>query len=113
MGSRERIGSREVAKIMGEPLRTVQAMAADGKIPSAAQLLSSRWTFDEKTIRAWIKDREDEVWRKSERRRRAPIGAAKPYGADLSSRAGRSDGAYERTMSMLRSGGSRPAATAR
>ncbi|MFL5044912.1 MAG: GIY-YIG nuclease family protein [Xanthobacteraceae bacterium] len=53
----ERIGVKEAAAILGEPIRTVQAMAASGKIPSAAQILSRRWTFDEATLRAWAAKR--------------------------------------------------------
>jgi hypothetical protein len=37
----------EAVAIIGLPARTVQAMAAIGKIPSAAKLAGSRrWTFD-------------------------------------------------------------------
>src|SRR5690242_2810429 len=53
----ERIKAPQVAAITGLSLRTVQMMAAAGKIPSAAQL-GRTWTFDELVVRRWLKEQE-------------------------------------------------------
>ena len=52
----------EAVAIIGLPARTVQAMAAIGKIPSAAKLAGSRrWTFDLSALRRWIKHEETKL----------------------------------------------------
>ncbi len=44
----------------GLSLRTVQSLAAQGKIPGAAKL-GGRWTFDLVKLRKWIADEEAAV----------------------------------------------------
>lgn len=41
----------------GLPARTVQNLAASGKIPGAAKL-GGLWTFDRARLRGWIRERE-------------------------------------------------------
>lgn len=53
----ERILVAQAASILGLPPRTVQDAAAKGSIPSAAKILG-RWTFDERRLRAWVRERE-------------------------------------------------------
>lgn len=53
----ERIYIVEVAAILGIPMRSVQAMAARGRIPSAARV-SKRWTFNERSVRDFLKSEE-------------------------------------------------------
>ena len=61
--SPERIPVRKVAAILGIEPRTVQRLAKEGEIPSAAKI-GGRLTFDEQRVRAWVKEREDE-WQHS------------------------------------------------
>lgn len=53
----ERIFAEEVASILSIPLRSVQAMAVQGRIPSAMRL-GRRWTFNEAAVRAFVKSEE-------------------------------------------------------
>ena len=55
----ERVRARAASLICGLPVRTVQHLAAQGVIPGAAKL-GGQWTFDEVTLRAWIRRREAE-----------------------------------------------------
>jgi predicted DNA-binding transcriptional regulator AlpA len=110
--STERIGIADVARILGESPRTVQAMAARGDIPSALKL-AKRWTFRETAVRAWVEDREDQVWQKEQSRRPVRTGGGTLSGGVSRSPVARSDSAYERMMQKLRSAGSKPAASAR
>jgi hypothetical protein len=95
----ERIKAPAAVAILGVPLRTVQAMAAKGELPTAA-LLCGRWTFNEAALRAYVRDREDETCRNGEPRR-AVIGGARRSGAAPRLRAGNTDGACERTIQRL------------
>jgi hypothetical protein len=113
MGEPERISVKKAALILGEPVRTIQAKAAAGEIPSAAKLLSPHWTFDEATLRAFVKDREDSVWQSNEKRRPARIGAGVRSMGASRSKASSTDGAYEQAMSKLRAAAMRQNASAR
>ncbi|NUB24658.1 helix-turn-helix domain-containing protein [Azospirillum brasilense] len=56
----ERIRADRVAAITGLSKRSVQLLAKQGKIPSAAQLVEGgAWTFVESEVRRWVKLRED------------------------------------------------------
>lgn len=57
---RERVGAAEAAAITGMPMRSVQALAAEGRIPGAARL-GGRWKFDEARLRAWLDEKEGET----------------------------------------------------
>ena len=108
----ERITIEELAGLLGVPIRTVQAMAARGEIPSAAKF-GRRWTFDEARIRVWIKDREGEICRERAKTDATSIGEAASGGHGSRSMGPSVEGAYERTMRWLRSGGLRNGANAR
>jgi phage terminase Nu1 subunit (DNA packaging protein) len=56
----ERCQTRKAAEIIGLSIRQVQHMAARGEIPRAAKI-GSVWTFDEATLRRWIRQREAET----------------------------------------------------
>ena len=53
----ERVRTRKVAAMTGLSARTVQLMAAQGRIPGAAKL-GVTWTFSERAVRYWIKRQE-------------------------------------------------------
>jgi hypothetical protein len=53
----ERIQSRAAKDILGVPLRSVQNLAAQGELPSAAQY-KRNWTFDEAALRRYVAERE-------------------------------------------------------
>jgi predicted DNA-binding transcriptional regulator AlpA len=53
----ERIKSTKVASILGLTAQTVREMAAHGELPSSAKLCR-HWTFNEKSIRKWLRARE-------------------------------------------------------
>jgi excisionase family DNA binding protein len=78
MMSSERIFIEDVAKILGIPARSVQAMAAAGKIPSAAKL-GRRWTFNERAVRTFLRD--EEIRCQNEKHRAVHIGAMASCGA--------------------------------
>ncbi len=56
----ERIGAGAVAAITGLAERTVTKMAAAGEIPGAARF-GRRWTFNERSVRLWVQEREREI----------------------------------------------------
>ena len=60
----ERVRVHRICEITGLGKRQVQAMAAKGQIPSAAQL-GKLWTFDETRVRRWIQSRERQAWPKT------------------------------------------------
>jgi len=102
---RERGTIDEAVAIIGYPARTVQAMAAAGRIPGAAKP-GRRWTFDLDVLRRWIKQEEKKRWQSDERRPIA-IGAAGSFGGVSRLPARSTDGAYARAMARLQSGASR------
>lgn len=50
----ERIRIRRAAEILGETVRTVQALAARGEIPGAAKP-ARNWTFDKEKFRSFVR----------------------------------------------------------
>ena len=66
--SRERITIEVAQPLIGLPIRTVQAMAANGEIPGAAKM-RRRWTFDRVKLEAWIVHKEQETWQNAQKRR--------------------------------------------
>jgi hypothetical protein len=63
----ERVPIEQAAAILGSPDRTVQDLAARGKIPGAAKI-GGRWSFDVAKLRRLIKQRERETWQNGKRR---------------------------------------------
>ena len=61
----ERIRARRVAEITGLSLRSVQASAIRGEIPSAAKF-GKTWTFNERAVREWVAAKEKETIQKAE-----------------------------------------------
>jgi hypothetical protein len=61
----ERGSAAHIARLTGFSIRKVQQYAAQGKIPTAARLAGSCWTFNLAAVRVWIKKGEDEVNRTS------------------------------------------------
>jgi len=57
----ERGSTAKVAAMTGYSVRQVHGMAILGKIPSAAKLNGTRWSFDLKRVRQWIQEKEREV----------------------------------------------------
>ncbi|MFD1488911.1 helix-turn-helix domain-containing protein [Ancylobacter vacuolatus] len=51
---RERVRAHEAAGILGISVRAVQSLAAKGELPGAAKI-GGLWTFDENTLRSWLK----------------------------------------------------------
>lgn len=102
----ERIQASRVAEITGYSLRTIQMMAAAGELPSAMRRKAgSRWTFDEATIRRWVKQREDAACRG------ISIAAAPSGGAEFKLGAASIDEAYARLLARKPSSASRRSAT--
>ncbi len=79
----ERIFIENVAAILGIPPRSVQTMAASGRIPSAAKL-GRRWTFNEQAVRTLLK--EEEVKCQNEKHQKALTGGTASFGAAYASR---------------------------
>ena len=102
----ERVSISEAMLIAGRPKRTMQALAAEGKIPGAAKL-GGRWTFDERRLRGWIQEQEGETCQRNLPPQRAATGAAKSYGRGSWSAALNDDGAYERAMQRLLQAGAK------
>lgn len=107
----ERVKIARAAEITGENVRTLQALAAAGRVPGAAKL-SRNWTFDIADLRIWIRRRKAETCQNA-RRRKTATGAGPSYGGNSRSVERSSDGAYEQTMRQLRNGGLRPGGTGR
>lgn len=95
----ERIRIPRAMEITGEPERTLQALAARGSIPGAAKL-SKAWTFDERQLRGWVKDRE-----RGQCRSEISTSVAGRGGSVSRLTVGRSEEAYEQAMSRLRNAG--------
>src|SRR6186997_1173007 len=101
----ERVKIAQAVAITGKSERALQAMALAGKVPGAAKI-GGEWTFDEATLRSWVKELE-ELTQCLARPLPMRSGAARSYGAGSRSRAKSIGGAYEQTMQKLRSLGSR------
>lgn len=98
---RERIFAEQVAAIIGVPVRTAQAMAARGELPSAAKI-GRRWSFNEQAIRGWLEQKEIEC-QSDVRHRPTPIGGVMSFGAAYGSRVNRpTNGHYAQTIRKLR-----------
>ena len=54
---RERVTLVETAAILGVPIRTVQRLANNRQLPTAAKI-GRLWTFNEAAIRAWLVEQE-------------------------------------------------------
>lgn len=104
----ERIKIGRAAEITGESERTLQAAAAAGSIPGAAKLFKC-WTFDERSLRAWLRGKEQEPCRKKlqseeadrNARPRTRSAAARRGGLVSRSPAASSEEAYQRAMNAL------------
>jgi excisionase family DNA binding protein len=64
---KERVTTEIAAGILGLPARTIQEMALNGEIPGAAKF-GRRWTFDEKKLRNFVRQREEEQWQDANQR---------------------------------------------
>lgn len=53
----ERVTIGEAAAILGVSIRTVQRLATDRQLPTAAKI-GRLWTFNEAAIRAWLVEQE-------------------------------------------------------
>lgn len=60
----ERIRTDQAKDILGIPLRTVQQLARQGVLPSAAQYRRA-WTFNEAALRAYVAAQEEIVRRRT------------------------------------------------
>lgn len=56
----ERVAIHEAGRITGLKRRTLQAMAAAGRVPGAAKL-GGIWSFDVERLRGWLRDQEQKV----------------------------------------------------
>jgi excisionase family DNA binding protein len=83
--SKERITAFEAALILGVPLRTVQALAAHGQLPTAARI-GRRWTFNEAALRTFIRNRELETEEKARLRTGHPKGIERSLGRSAAGR---------------------------
>jgi excisionase family DNA binding protein len=101
-----RCSIKQAATILGLPSRTIQDLAARGKIAGAAKL-GRRWTFDQEKLRRFIREKERETWHNASR----PLdvsGVAKPFGAGLRFAGENSDGRFTRVTRRLRARNTRP-----
>lgn len=91
----ERVKVARICEVTGMSVRQVQAMAAAGKIPSAAQL-GKQWTFREEIVRRWVRNRERKSWRKISTNEERSGGAGSQWtGPNIAE-------AYEQFMSQSR-----------
>ena len=92
----ERIQSHQARAILGVSLRSVQNLAARGVLPSAAQY-DRDWTFDEKALRRYVAEREQDtrdkakVRIKTEPSKKKPVDRAPSHG---------SQAAYEQALGL-------------
>src|SRR5947209_6027680 len=89
----ERVKMAAAVVITGEDVRTLQALAAAGRIPGAAKL-SRNWSFDEAKLRAWVRGKERERWQNDQGSRGTATGAGRSYGVEPKSPAKSTGGAY-------------------
>ncbi len=94
----------DVLPIIGLPRRTVQSMAAAGKIPGAVRLAGSRrWTFNLDLMRRWIERQEMDARR--ERDHLMPRVGFGPKSIVRTTTLSNSSDAYELAMRRLLAGG--------
>ena len=91
----DRIDSKEVARRSGLSRRAVTSHARKDMIPSARQF-GTKWTFDDATIRAWVKGRDEGT------RTTTSASAAKPRGSARPSADGKSVKAFARLLAPSR-----------
>lgn len=101
MSEGDRIGPGEAAKILGCSLRTLQIQSARGKVPSAARVFDTHWSYDPVVLRRHVKQKEEEACQTTS------IGAAKYGGADFSAAGPSIDEAYGRLIRGKRESASR------
>jgi hypothetical protein len=86
-------------------------MAAQGRLPGAAKI-GCRWTFDERALRAYVKDEETAAWKKGLANRqkreakRTSTSEVRSGGVEYGLPAAKSDGAYEQAIRLLQAAGS-------
>ncbi|HVY04255.1 MAG TPA: helix-turn-helix domain-containing protein [Caulobacterales bacterium] len=96
-----RIRASQVAENTGLTVRAVTAMAARGDIPGAGKF-GRVWTFDARSVRAWIREREQATWEKARAARElaTSIGAMESLGPACKSPAATFDEAYARAIGL-------------
>jgi hypothetical protein len=94
--TRERITIEIAVGILGISARAVQQMALRGQIPGAAKI-GRRWTFDEKKLRGFVRQREEEAWQDASERPRLELSG----GATSSTRSFRSKAKHIVSASKL------------
>jgi predicted DNA-binding transcriptional regulator AlpA len=99
----DRVRVDRICEITSLSRRQVQALAAQGKIPSAAQL-GKVWTFREDIVQRWVRNKESRTWRGTS------TSAAKSGGLGLRLPAGNIEEAYRRLLGPKRSRPFRPSA---
>jgi hypothetical protein len=107
----ERIDKHRAAQLLACPPRVVVAMAAAGKLPSAAKL-TGEWSFDEVRLRDYIHAKETEACLSRSGRPQDAIGAVKLSGVAPLRVASSSAGLLTQTMRQLRKRVARPATSA-
>ena len=99
----ERVGVDVAAAILGVPIRTAQALALRGDLPGCCKI-GKKWTFNADELRAWVRRREAETWRASERGRQSTSAGVSGGPASLSLDRNIDD-RYAQIRKALRSGG--------
>jgi hypothetical protein len=92
----ERIQSRAAKSILGIALRSVQSLAAQGKLPSAAQY-KRNWTFEEAALRRFVAEQEQATQDRA-RARSYPVSTTKKAVKSAPSYAAQT--AYERALGL-------------
>src|SRR5262245_23436314 len=65
----ERVTIEAPVSILGLSARAIQQMASRAAIPGAAKF-GRRWTFDERKLRGFVRQREEEQWQSGSERHR-------------------------------------------
>lgn len=120
----ERVKTAQACAITGMTPRRLQLAAKAGKVPGAAKMFGVL-TFDEATLRAWVKERVEETCKTApqipaappispppeppavERPRGTRSGVARRFTGASASRESSPGGRYEQAMSKLLAPGSR------
>jgi hypothetical protein len=88
----ERVTIERAGAILGLAIRTVQRMSQRGELPGAA-LIGRRWTYNEDKLRAYVRNKEREIWQ-AQRHRQDVTGVRTFSGAAPRSKAAKSDGPF-------------------
>jgi hypothetical protein len=99
-----RISKTEAAPMLGLSPRALVDAARLGRIPGAARI-GRDWTFDPTKLKGLVERKESEA---CESPRAVAIGVVPSFGERRLSVASATDGLYGRTISSLRSSGTRP-----